>query len=71
MSADMVECRSDHEYIGHPLAFFWQGQRLEVTEILAEQRTPQGYTFSVHNQVYGIFELSYDTNTDQWSVHQR
>jgi hypothetical protein len=70
MSAELVECRSDHDYLGHPRAFNWQGQRIEVTEILSEQRTPHGYTFRVRNPDYGIFELSYDTNTDQWSVHQ-
>jgi hypothetical protein len=70
MAADLVECRSDHEYPGHPLAFFWQGQRLEVNKIVSEKRTPQGYIFRVRNQDYGIFELSYDTKADQWSIHQ-
>jgi hypothetical protein len=70
MAADLVECRSDHAYPGRPLAFLWHGQRLEVNEIVSEERTPQGITFRVRNQNYGVFKLSYDTVTDQWSVHQ-
>jgi hypothetical protein len=70
MTSDLVECRSDHDYIGQPLAFYWQDKRLEVMEILAENRTPWGYSFRVRNEDYGIFELNYDMNTDQWSVIQ-
>ena len=70
MASARVECRSDHDYIGHPLVFYWQDQRLEVTEILAQNRTPQGYSFRVRNEGLGMFELDYDINTDEWSVHQ-
>ncbi len=70
MPGDIVECRSDHNYIGHPLAFYWQGTRLEVVDILSEKRTPQGYTFRVLAASFGEFELVYDANTDQWSVDQ-
>ena len=66
---DRVECRSDHEYIGHPLAFYWQDKRLEVAEVLLQNRTPLGYTFQVRNNDFGLFELIYDTSTDEWSVH--
>jgi hypothetical protein len=71
MTAEVVECRSDHDYIGQPLAFYWQGKRLEVTEVLVQNRTPWGYSFRVRNEDFGIFELNYDTNTDRWSVDQR
>ncbi|MFZ2097039.1 MAG: hypothetical protein WAV05_10415 [Anaerolineales bacterium] len=71
MTSGEVECRSDHDYIGQPLAFYWQGKRLEVTEVLSQNRTPLGYSFRVLNEDFGIFELNYDTNTDQWSVDQR
>ena len=67
--ADRVECRSDHDYIGHPLAFYWQDKRLEVSEVLVQIHTPHGYSFQVRNNDFGIFELIYDTNTDEWSVH--
>lgn len=67
---DQVICRSDHDYIGYPIAFFWQEQRLEVTELLFQNRTPKGYEFRVRNEIFGIFELAYDQHADQWSVHQ-
>lgn len=67
---NQVICRSDHDYIGSPLAFYWQDQRLEVIEVLVEYQTPTGYTFRVQVMDSGIFELDYDLNTDQWAVHQ-
>ncbi len=70
MMGDRVECRSDHDYIGLPLAFYWQAKRLEVAEVLAQKRTPHGYTFQVRNDDFGVFELDYDFITDEWSVHQ-
>jgi hypothetical protein len=65
-----VEVRSDHDYIGHPLAFDWHGLRLEVTEIISQTRNPDGYTFRVLNQDFGIFELNYEIQSDHWSVNQ-
>ena len=70
MTSDRVECRSDHGYIGRPLAFYWQGKRLEIDEVLLEKRTPYGYSFQVRNDDFGSFELNYDIHTDQWSVRQ-
>lgn len=68
--ADKVECRSDHAYPGYPIVFYWQGLRLLVDEIVAESETPRGHSFRVHNLVYGIFILNYESFTDQWSVEQ-
>jgi hypothetical protein len=70
MASGQVECRSDHAYPGYPVAFYWQGERLEVTQVLSERRDPAGYTFRVSNERFGIFELNYNSNTDEWSVHQ-
>ena len=67
---NIVEVRSDHDYIGRPLAFTWHDERLEVTEVLLQNHTPLGYTFKVRNEKQGIFELDYDISTDQWSVEQ-
>jgi hypothetical protein len=66
--ADQVECRSDHAYLGYPVAFYWQGIRLEVGRIMSESHHPAGYSFEVLNQEFGQFKLIYDMNTDQWSV---
>lgn len=70
MAADRVEIRSNHEYIGRPLAFYWQDKRYEVTAVLAQSRTPEGYVYRVQAAGMGIFELIYNDSTDQWSVHQ-
>jgi hypothetical protein len=67
----LVECRSDHAYIGYPVAFYWQGMRLQVDDILIEHRTPQGYSYQVRNRERGIFILDYDSDSDLWSVEQK
>lgn len=67
---DLVECRSDFEYAQRPVAFYWQGVRLRVTEILSQSLHPEGYSFRVRDEERGIFELDYDSNADQWSVRQ-
>ncbi len=69
MAPDRVICRSDHDYPGYPLAFYWQEQRLEVAQILIHNHTPGGYSFRVRTEAEGIFELDYDINADEWSVY--
>jgi hypothetical protein len=66
---DLVECRSDDEYAGRPLAFYWQDIRHEVNEVLSRDRTPDGYTFRVRNKDQAVFVLIYDIQSDQWSVN--
>jgi hypothetical protein len=66
-----VECRSDHAYIGHPRAFYWQDVRLEVAEVLQEKRTPTGHSFLVRTAQGDQFELDFDIDSDQWSIHQQ
>jgi hypothetical protein len=68
MATDRVECRSNHKYLGYPLAFYWKDMRLEITRVVAESSTPQGYVFRVQTANNGIFELTYDNNSDQWSI---
>ncbi len=70
MAPDRVICRSDPDYPGYPLAFYWQDQRLEVVEMLVQNRTPKGYSFKVRAEKLGSFELEYDLISDQWSVQQ-
>ncbi len=70
MAADRVEVRSDHDYLGRPLAFYWQDERLEVSEVLVTNHTPNGYQITVRNDRAGIFELVYDLRTGEWSVRQ-
>ncbi len=71
MAGDRVECRSDHDYIGHPRAFYWQDVRLEVAKVLQEKRTPTGHWFLVRTGQGDQFELDFDIDSDQWSIHQQ
>ena len=65
---DDVACRSDWAYAQLPLAFTWQGRRLEVKAILAERRIPDGMTFVVITNDNEHFELIYEQNPDQWTI---
>lgn len=66
--AEQVECRSDLEYADTPLAFVWQGQRLEVEGVIARARTPRGKVFRVMTVGSGAFELTYDEIEAEWSI---
>jgi hypothetical protein len=64
-----VECLSSSTYAERPLAFYWQGQRLEVERILARWRTPAANCFRVLTRGgQGAFELLYDECTDTWHI---
>jgi hypothetical protein len=65
---DLVECRSDAAYGERPQRFTWQGQRLEVAEIVERWRSPQGWGFRVKAGQVRDFELFYDEMLDQWTV---
>jgi hypothetical protein len=66
-----VECRSETEYAGRPTAYTVEGERLEITRLLAEWRTPQGKCFRVQAQNGQVFELCYSEVDDAWSLLQR
>jgi len=68
---DSVECYSGYEYANRPVAFLWEGDRIEVDEIIASWRLPNGKRFRVRSTGDGIFELQYDQLNDQWSIQQR
>jgi hypothetical protein len=64
-----VECHSSNAYAERPLAFYWQGQRLEVEKILARWRTPTEICFRVLTSGgQGAFELHYDESADNWRI---
>jgi hypothetical protein len=67
-AGDVVECRSSASYAGRPLAFSWQGQRLDVAEILSRWRTPTGLGFRVRTTQEQVFDLFYDESLDEWSI---
>jgi hypothetical protein len=65
-----VECRSDFEYAQQPVALYWQGKRLQVSQVLGAWRTPQGKRFFVRSEDGQQFELTYDEASDQWVISQ-
>lgn len=65
-----VECHSGSQYAEYPTALHWQDQRLEVTEILAQWRSPQGRHFRVRTRDDLIFELTYLEEQDDWRIVQ-
>lgn len=68
--SNSVICRSDSAYAERPLAFFWQGRRIEIVSILARWRTPEGRRFLVKTQEFGLFNLCYDEHNKTWQVNQ-
>ncbi len=65
---EIVECRSDSDYAGRPLALTWEGYRLEIAEILARWRGPAEQGFRVKTTDGQAFELTYRELPDEWQV---
>jgi len=65
---DAVECRSDSEYADRPLALTWQGQRLEIAEVLASWRGPGEKGFRVKTADGQAFEVAYRQGPDEWQI---
>jgi hypothetical protein len=64
----LVECHSGAEYADRPLAFTWQGQRLEIADILGQWRTPNEKGFRIRTTDGQAFELTYREIPDDWQV---
>ncbi len=69
-SGDPVECHSGFEYAERPTALRWEGERLEITEILAQWQSPGGKRFQVRVSDGRLFELFYDEHVDSWKIDQ-
>jgi hypothetical protein len=67
---DIVECRSDGDYAGRPLALHWQGKRLEVAQVINSWRKPEGKCFRVSTADGEVFELTYLEAQDFWVITQ-
>ena len=65
---ELVECHSGYEYAGRPTALVWEGERLEVEEVLESWRTPDGKRFRVRATDQRVFELAYHEPNDAWQV---
>jgi hypothetical protein len=68
---ELVECLSDTEYAERPVALYWQGERLEIIQVVASWRTPEAKWFRVIGEEKQMFELGYTYASDAWSVIQR
>ncbi len=70
MSA-VVECLSGYTYAERPVALTWQGERLEIAEVVAESRLPDGKRFRVRTADGQTFELTYAEAAGEWLIEQR
>ena len=68
LKRDPVECRSDSEYAERPLSLMWEGQRLEIAEILSRWRGPAEKGFRVQTADKQVFELTYREVPDEWQI---
>ena len=68
MEHNPVECLSGHTYAERPIALWWEGERLNIVEIVARWRIPGGYRFRVQAEDDQIFELCYSELQDEWQV---
>lgn len=66
----LVECRSDTEYAERPVALHWQGERMEIVEVLTRWRTPESKCFRVRTVNGQIFILAYHETTSEWYIQQ-
>lgn len=65
---EKVECRSEIEYAGRPTAFYWQGERRVVQQVLASWRAPEGKVFRVSTVDQQAFELVYLEADQEWEI---
>jgi len=71
MSDEVVECYSGQTYAERPLAFYWEGERLEIREILSRWRSPKDLHFLVRIGDGRLFELAYTETEDAWDIEVR
>jgi len=69
MSA-IVECHSGYDYAEKPIALTYLDQRLEITIILAQGRTPEEKWFRVRTSDGQLFRLSYRSASDEWQIEK-
>jgi hypothetical protein len=65
---ELVECHSGFTYAEKPIALTWNGQRLEIDEILAAWRTPGARRFRVRTRDLRRFELAYHEADNIWQI---
>ncbi len=68
MEHNPVECLSGFTYAERPIALWWEGERLEIVEIVTQWRIPGGLRFRVQAENDRIFELCYSEQEDEWQI---
>jgi hypothetical protein len=71
MSSEIVECYSGQSYPERPRALHWEGQRLEVLEVLSRWRTPEAIHFQILSEDGRRFELIYNESLDEWGIESK
>lgn len=77
MADSYVECYAGRHYPDRPVAFRWEGKRVEVEEVERQWRSQEaGYDSPIlyHYQVRtaeGRFHLVYDSEEDVWEIYVR
>lgn len=71
MSTEVVECYSGETYAERPLAFHWQGERLEIVQIETRWQSPEGRYFRVRVMDGHVFDLFYHEALDEWKITER
>ena len=65
---DCVICRSETTYAEKPVALLWEGERLDISVILASWHTPQGKIFRVSIADGRTFDLTYLLGDNIWQI---
>ena len=66
--SELVECHSSYTYAERPIALHWEGERVEIDEIITRWRIPGGIRFRVSAVDGRLFELFYGELYDEWRV---
>ena len=70
-TVDNVFCYSGNEYADRPVSFLHEGELLEVLEIIARWRTPQGKLFRIAAAGGRIFDILFCEACGGWKIKER
>lgn len=63
-----VRCYAGASYPERPIALEWEGCWLEVVELTAQARTPEGLQFDVLAEDARRYRLAWHAETDEWAI---
>jgi hypothetical protein len=66
-----VEFHSSYDYAQRPIAVLWEGKRVQIKNVLAEWRSPEGKSFRVQAENGRIFDLIYNEDIENWQVREK